>query len=111
MSDHWLQDGLQEELGRHLTPVVAPEELRVRLGFAPAPRRAFPRILLAVAAAVVMMAGGLAANREARNGEAVEFVAANSGAVSVWLGHEAGAGGERRATHPSDAGCNVCHNL
>src|SRR5438094_6203750 len=85
-----MSDWLEGQLSRHLTPVTAPEELRVRLGFARAKRREFPRTILAVAAAVVvMMAGGLA--NERRNSEAaVEFASSDPGAISVWLGHAAG---------------------
>jgi hypothetical protein len=103
-----MSDWLEGELSRNLRPVAAPEELRVRLGLAPAKRREFPRMVLAVAAAVVMMmAGSVAASRTAvlelrqidlrqvaadtaRNGEPLEFVSSDPGAISVWLGHAAG---------------------
>jgi cytochrome c5 len=64
---------------------------------------------VAIAAAVVMMAGGLAANREARNGEAVQFVSADKSAISVQLGHQASA--EKSGTFTVDAGCKACHSL
>jgi hypothetical protein len=98
-----MSDWLEGELSVHLRPVAAPDELRVRLGLAPAKRREFPRMILAVAATVVvMMAGGLAASRTAlldlrqvaadtsRNGEPLEFLSSDPGAISVWLGHAAG---------------------
>jgi hypothetical protein len=98
-----MSDWLEGELSRHMRPVTAPGELRVRLGLAPAKRREFPRMVLAVAAAVVMMmAGSVAASRtavldlrqvaadSARSGEPLEFVSSDPGAISVWLGHAAG---------------------
>lgn len=96
-----MSDWLEEQLSQHLSGVRAPEELRVRLGLAPARRRVFPRTALALAAMVVMgIAGGMAAGRtaaavdlraaRARNLEPLEFVAADPGAISVWLGHAAG---------------------
>ena len=53
-----MSDWLERELARGLAPVAAPEALRIRLGLAPAKRRAFPRVALAVAAAVVVIIGG-----------------------------------------------------
>src|SRR4051794_9722327 len=110
-----MSDWLEGQLSQHLSPVTAPEELRVRLGLARAKRREFPRMLLAVAATVVMMmAGGLAASRttpldlqqvaaeELRNVEAVEFVSADPGAISVWLGHAAGVVVPLRAAAEAD---------
>ena len=61
-----MSDWLERELSRALAPVTAPEALRIRLGLAPARRWEFPRMALAVAAAVVViMAGGYAAGRTA----------------------------------------------
>src|ERR1035438_9028565 len=53
-----MSDWLERELGRELAPVAAPEALGTRLGFAPAKRWEFPRLALAVAAAVVLVIGG-----------------------------------------------------
>ena len=102
-----MSDWLEGQLAQHLKPVSAPAELGVRLGFAHAERRQFPRMAVAVAAAVVMMAGGLAANREARNGEVVEFVSADRGAISVRLAHSS-TGGQPNVQR-SD--CRACHSL
>jgi hypothetical protein len=61
-----MSDWLERELSRALAPVAAPDALRIRLGFAPAKRWVFPRVALAVAAAVVMIiGGGYAASRTA----------------------------------------------
>ena len=61
-----MSDWLERELARGLAPVAAPEALRIRLGLARARRRAFPRVALAVAAAVVVIIGGsVAAGRTA----------------------------------------------
>jgi hypothetical protein len=61
-----MSDWLERELSRALTPVAAPDALRIRLGLAPARRREFPRAVLAVAAAVVVIMGaGYAASRTA----------------------------------------------
>ena len=61
-----MSDWLERELARGLAPVAAPEALRIRLGLAPAKRREFPRVALAVAAAVVLIIGaGYAAGRTA----------------------------------------------
>jgi hypothetical protein len=64
-------------------------------------------MVVALAAAVVMMAGGLAANREARIGEAVEFVAADREAISVSLGHSTNS--VQPAIQRTD--CRSCHSL
>ena len=106
-----MSDWLTEQLSQHLAPVRAPEELAVRLGFARAKRHQAPRMAVAIAAAVVMMAGGLAANREARNGEAVQFSRADQGAISVKLGHQASASVEKGAKVSAEAGCGACHSL
>jgi len=106
-----MSDWLERELSKDLAPVVAPQELGVRLGFAKAKRRVFPRTAFAVAAGIVMMmAGGVAASREARNGE-VEFVSVDRGAIAVWLGHQGGAGAERNTGASADVGCKACHRL
>ena len=84
-----MSDWLEGQLAQHLKPVAAPVELAQRLGFAPRPRRQGPRMLVAVAAAVVMMAGGLAANREARYEEAVRFEAP---AITGRLAHASNSG-------------------
>jgi hypothetical protein len=102
-----MSDWLERELAQHLRPVAAPEELGVRLGFARAQRRQFPRMMVAVAAAVVMMAGGMAANRESRGGEAVEFVSADRGAISVSLAHSS----HGAAPSVQQADCRACHKL
>lgn len=104
-----MSDWLAEELSAHLKPVTAPEELGVRLGFTRGRRHQAPRMAVAIAAAVVMMAGGLAANREARNGEAVQFVSADKCAISMQMGHQASA--EKSGTFAAEAGCKTCHSL
>ena len=59
-----MSEWLDGELARELAPVAAPDSLGARLGFRPARRREWPRIMLAVAAAVVVLiAGGYAAGR------------------------------------------------
>ena len=61
-----MSDWLERELARGLAPVAAPEALRIRLGLARARRREFPRVALAMAAAIVMIIGaGYAAGRTA----------------------------------------------
>jgi hypothetical protein len=102
-----MSDWLEGQLAQHLKPVAAPEELGMRLGFVRPRRHQFPRMLVAVAAAVVMMAGGLAANREARSGEAVEFVSADRGAISMSLGHSA----STAQISVQRADCRACHTL
>src|SRR3954453_3185695 len=110
-----MSDWLEGQLAQHLSSVTAPEELRIRLGLAPATRREFPRMVLAVAAAVVMMmAGAVAASRtpsidlrqvaaeEARNVDTVEFASADPAAISVWLGHAAGVAVPLRAAASAD---------
>src|ERR1039457_4397195 len=106
-----MSDWLERELARELAPVAAPGILGVRLGFAPATRREFPRVVLAVAAAVVLvMGGGYAAGRIAaldlrplgarglRATQAVEFASTRPVAIAAWL---------RRATQPPAAGVRV----
>ena len=53
-----MSDWLERELGRELAPVAAPEALGTRLGFTAAKRWEFPRLALAVAAAVALVIGG-----------------------------------------------------
>ena len=53
-----MSDWLERELARGLAPVAAPRRLGIRLGFAPAKRWEFPRLAVAVAAAVVIILGG-----------------------------------------------------
>ena len=60
-----MSDWLERELARGLAPVAAPESLGVRLGFERARRREFPRVALAVAAAVVMIIGARVCRRPA----------------------------------------------
>lgn len=100
-----MSDWLEGQLTQHLRPVAAPEELGRRLGFAPRKRGQAPRMLVAMAAAIVMMAGGLAANREAPNGEVVRFEA---GAISGRLAHAA-SGGAPAVQQSVD--CRACHSL
>src|SRR5215475_621344 len=102
-----MSDWLENQLTQHLKPVTAPDELGIRLGFVRGKRHQFPRMVVALAAAVVMMAGGLAANREARIGEAVEFVSADRGAISVQLGHSTSTA--QMAVQRGD--CRACHTL
>jgi hypothetical protein len=98
-----MSDWLERKLARELAPVAAPDILRIRLGFAPAKRWEFPRVALAVAAAVVMIiAGGYAASRtaaldlrqlaarELRGTETVEFASTDPVAIAAWLRREAG---------------------
>ena len=96
-----MSDWLERELARELAPVAAPGILGVRLGFAPAERREFPRALLAVAAAVVLViVGGYAAGRtaaldlrqlaarELRGARTAEFAATHPAAVAARLRRE-----------------------
>src|ERR1035441_7697886 len=53
-----MSDWPERELGRELARVSAPEALGTRLGFTRAKRWEFPRLALAVAAAVVLVIGG-----------------------------------------------------
>jgi hypothetical protein len=54
-----------------------------------------------------MLAGGLAANRESRSGEAVEFVSADRGAISVSLAHSS----HGAAPSVQQTDCRACHKL
>jgi hypothetical protein len=97
-----MSDWLERELTRGLVPVAAPANLRVRLGFAPAKRWEFPRVVLAVAAAVVLViGGGYATNRTAaldlhqraralRDLDGVESTAGDPVVSVAWLHREAG---------------------
>ena len=59
-----MPDWMENEVARQLAPVAAPEALGIRLGFRPQRRREWPRMMLAVAAAaVVLIAGGYSAGR------------------------------------------------
>jgi hypothetical protein len=100
-----MSDWLEGQLTQHLKPVTAPEELEQRLGFAPRRRGQAPRMLVAMAAAVVMMAGGLAANREARYDGAVRFEAPE---ITGRLAHPASSGAPM-AQQSTD--CRACHSL
>src|ERR1039458_8812351 len=106
-----MSDWLERELARELAPVAAPGILGVRLGFAPAKRREFPRVVLAVAAAVVLvMGGGYAAGRIAaldlrplaargvRGRRSVEFASTRPVAIAGWL---------RRETQPPGEGVEL----
>jgi hypothetical protein len=106
-----MSDWLEEQLSQHLHAVKAPENLAVSLGFERAKRHQVPRMIVAIAAAIVMMAGGLAANREARNGEAVQFAAADQGTIPVRLGHQASGSAEKSSNLTTDASCGACHSL
>jgi hypothetical protein len=96
-----MSDWLVRELARGLAPVAAPEVLKIRLGLAPAQRWEFPRVALAVAAAVVMIiGGGYAASRTAEldsrelaarelcGAETVEFASTDPVAIAAWLHKE-----------------------
>ncbi len=136
-----MSDWLERELARGLAPVAAPEALGVRLGFERARRREFPRVALAVAAAVVMIIGaGYAAGRtaaldlrrEARanvalqplddaqlaaarplrcDGGAASPVPMNSGRATVLLAHYSVEPPAHSMPAAADAGCHLCHSL
>jgi len=140
MSD-WPEEELARELARALTPVAAPRILRIRLGFAPAKRWEFPRVALAVAAAVVMIiGGGYAASRTAtldphrqagadvarRPTEGVPPAGArllrcdggagmpsqvNAGKPTVLLAHSGSERPDHALAPASEAGCHLCHSL
>jgi hypothetical protein len=129
-----MSDWLERELARDLAPVAAPHLLAIRLGLAPAKRWEFPRMALAVAAAVVLVIGGAyaAGRTDALNlrREAGVDVAAENAPVrcdrgsgmplrvtapkaTVLLAH-AGSAGEtpgRALSASTDAGCHLCHTL
>jgi hypothetical protein len=59
-----MSEWLDRELARELAPVAAPDALGARLGFHASRRPQWPRMMLALAAAVVVLiAGGYAAGR------------------------------------------------
>jgi hypothetical protein len=107
-----MSDWLERELARGLAPVAAPDVLKIRLGFAPARRWEFPRVALAVAAAVVMIiGGGYAASRTAAldsrelaarelcTAETAELASSDPVAIAPWLHREAL---HREALHRED---------
>jgi len=134
-----MSDWLERELARGLAPVAAPEALGVRLGFERARRREFPRVALAIAAAVVMIIGaGYAAGRtaaldlrrEARvnvalrplddaqlaaarplrcDGGAAAPAPVNSGRATVLVAHYSIESPAHPLPAASDAGCHFCH--
>jgi hypothetical protein len=134
-----MSDWLERELARGLAPVTAPESLGVRLGFERAKRSEFPRVALAVAAAVVLIIGaGYAASRtaaldlrrEARvnvalqplddlqlaaarplrcDGGAAAPAPVNSARATVILAHYSVEPPAHPAPAASDAGCRFCH--
>jgi hypothetical protein len=131
-----MSDWLERELARGLTPVAAPEALRIRLGLAPAQPWVFPRVALAVAAAVVLIIGaGYAAGRTAaldlRQVEARELrftpsgeleslarcdgssipLRMSAGKATVLLAHTGSEIPAHRLAATSEAGCGLCHSL
>jgi hypothetical protein len=59
-----MSEWLEREIAREMAPVTAPDVLGARLGLRPSRRREWPRMMLALAAAVVVLiAGGYAAGR------------------------------------------------
>jgi hypothetical protein len=131
-----MSDWLERELSRGLAPVAAPHLLKVRLGLAPAKRWEFPREVVAVAAAVLMIiGGGYAASRTAaldlRTEAVVEVVAENapararlvrcSGAgtpfqvnatqATVVLAHSGFETPAHTVISTPEAGCHLCHSL
>jgi len=129
-----MSEWLERELKRELAPVAAPPTLAIRLGLAPAKRWEFPRMALAVAAAVVLVIGGAyAASRTAAldlRREAVLDVAAEDAPPRC----DGAAGTALRVTAPkatvllahagsavetpghalaagTEAGCHLCHSL
>jgi len=132
-----MSDWLERELARGLTPVAAPEALRIRLGLAPAQPWVFPRVALAVAAAVVLIIGaGYAAGRTAaldlRQVEARELrftpsgqletlarcdsgstipLRMTAGKATILLAHTGSDIPAHRLAASSEAGCGLCHSL
>ncbi len=136
-----MSDWLERELARGLAPAAAPDALAVRLGFGRAKRREFPRVALAIAAAIVMIIGaGYAAGRtaaldlrrEARANVAllplddVQLAAArplrcdggaaspspvNSARATLLLAHYNVEPPAHAMSTPADAGCHLCHSL
>jgi hypothetical protein len=122
-----MSEWLERELSRELAPVAAPHALSVRLGFAPAKRWRweFPRLVLAVATAVILViGGGYAASRTAAVDAGREAADAGlprcdggvgmrqlkAGNATVLLAHAGSAPG-RVSVPASDAGCHLCHTL
>jgi len=116
-----MSDWLERELSRELAPVAAPHALRVRLGFAPAKRWELPRLLVAVAAAVILViGGGYAASRTSAADAVAEgmprcdsgagILQLKAGNATVLLAHAGPAPG-RALTPASEAGCHLCHTL
>jgi hypothetical protein len=136
-----MSDWLERELTRALTPVAAPDALRIRLGLAPAKRWEFPRMILAVAAAVVVIiGGGYAASRTAAldlrreavvdvamrqsegsqptgarllrcDGGAAMPVQLNSSNATVLLAHSGIDIPAHTMAASPEAGCHFCHSL
>jgi len=131
-----MSDWLERELARGLAPVAAPEALRIRLGLAPARRRAFPRVALTVAATVALIIGGsVAAGRTAaldlRSAAGVDVVReaaedvrlvrcdggaglpvrVNAGKATVLLAHSNSEMPAHTSQAAPEAGCHLCHSL
>jgi hypothetical protein len=136
-----MSDWLERELSSALTPVAAPDALRIRLGLAPAKRREFPRVMLAVAAAVVVIiGGGFAADRTAAldlrresmvdvalrpaeeaqmagvrllrcDGGAALPTQLSGGSATVLLAHSSVDMPAHPLTAAPEAGCHLCHSL
>jgi hypothetical protein len=136
-----MSDWLERELARGLAPVAAPESLGVRLGFERARRREFPRVALAIAAAIVMIIGAgyaagrtsaldlriaaranvalqpldevqLAAARPLRcDGGAASPAPVNSARATVLLAHFSAEPPAHSMPVAADAGCHLCHSL
>jgi hypothetical protein len=136
-----MSDWLERELSRTLAPVSAPDALRIRLGLAPANHREFPRMMLAVATAVlVIIGGGYAASQTAaldlrresvvevglRPAEAGEQAGArllrcdggaampaqlSNGDAIVLLAHSSSDIPAHHLSAAPEAGCHLCHSL
>jgi hypothetical protein len=134
-----MSDWLERELSRALAPVAAPDGLRVRLGLAPANHREFPRMMIAVATAVlVIIGGGYAASQSAaldlrresavglRPAEAGERAVArlvrcdggaaipaqlSNGDAIVLLAHSSSDIPAHHLSAAPEAGCHLCHSL
>ena len=129
-----MSDWLERELSRGLAPVAAPQALRISLGLAPAKRWVFPRVAVAVAAAIVLIiGGGYAASRTAaldlRQVEARELrgttseslarcdagpsipLQMNSGKATILLAHTVSEMPAHTLATTNEAGCHLCHSL
>ena len=136
-----MSDWLERELARELAPVTAPGKLAAQLGFAPAKRWEFPRLGLAVAAAVAMVvAGSYAASRtewldlrgaagvgawpppgegthlrDARvlrcDGGAGMPIRPGAGKATVLLAHDGFERSAHRLAAAPEADCRFCHSL